>query len=260
MNLALNSRHTARPMSRLERVVLAMCAFGTPDGFAGRALSERSELRILHPECSSGTKGSLPSFVSRSFQCTPLCILCITNPLSYHTNTKRSSRNPFILIFLQKPGDCLIQAKGVCFFFAPKTNAIPSILFVFCLLQTLFTLLPPSKRRNSPGIKRIRTLRKTTEGVPLKPKVFLCLSHTGGTANRGCPLPQATSPPSRITNHGSRAALRSVAHYLLLRCVLISFREGTASAPREANQQWHRVPDTAAAAAPAPLPWSLSGC
>ena len=206
MNLALNSRHTARPMSRLERAVLAMCAFGTPDGFAGRALSERSELRILHPECSSGTKGSLPSFVSRSFQCTPLCILCTTNPLSYHTNTKRSSRNPFILIFLQKPGDCLIQAKGVCFFFAPKTNAIPSILFVFYLLQTLFTLLPPSKRRNPIQINWFGTLCKTTEGVTsFKPTVlsrFLTsLSHyfvtSSGRFPRSSRVPPSAFPPPR---------------------------------------------------------------
>ena len=55
--------------------------------------------------------GGGPHPPARSFQCTPLCILCTPNPLSFHANTKRPSRNPFPLISMQKPGGCLFQAK-----------------------------------------------------------------------------------------------------------------------------------------------------
>ena len=170
MNLALNPRRPVHPTR--------MCAFGIPDGFTGRALSEHSELRILHPECSFGTKRSLQSFTSRSFQCAPLCILCTTNPLSFHTNAKRPSRNPFLLLFLQMPGCVPPQAKCLSGLSTYKTNALPSISFVLFLLQTLFTLLPPTKRRNPSRIRRFRALWKTTEGVP----------SLGGMANRcrGC--------------------------------------------------------------------------
>ena len=105
----------------------------------------------------------------------------------------------------QKTRGCLIQAKSLFVCPCSKASAIPSILFVFCPLRTLFTLLPPSKRRNSTGIKRFRTLCKTTEGVTSHSEIHHSpLASRLRQAPRGATSPlcghaQVLPPPTRST-------------------------------------------------------------